>query len=173
MLAAASVALLALLATPVDIDLRLQSQQRPKVRVRARFLGGLLPPVLMTGPRKQKKRPAKKKTGQLRKSWSNTSAFPSAIGRLIKELLRAVQIRNLSINAEFGLGDPAETGALFGSLVPLAYGTSGCSQIDLSLTPDFDHARLSGTFDATLRFVPVALLPPVARFGWKLFGPAR
>lgn len=165
--------LLALLTLPVDIELRLRSDQSPKLMASVRFFGGRSSPVRIFGKGKKKETPAQKHPKQKRNSWVRASALPSSILTLVKDLIGATHVIKLSVDAEFGLGDPAETGQLYGTLSPLIYGTSGFAGADIVLRPNFDHAHLSGVLDATFRVIPIALLAPLARFGWQIFRPVR
>ena len=77
------------------------------------------------------------------------------------------------LDASFGCADPADTGEIFGLMTPFIYGTSGLSGVDMRLEPVFGEVGLRGRASLDLSFVPIALLPPAARFGWAVFGPFR
>ncbi len=93
--------------------------------------------------------------------------------RLVTELMATVRFETASLNLRFGLGDPAETGQLYGQLTPLVYSASGCPRVRIDVEPIFDEATLTGRAALDLSVVPARLIAPFLRFGWSAFGPTR
>lgn len=163
--------LLAVLACPVDLSLHLTSGPPARFLVTARLLGGMIPAIRLSGHEGKESLPGPApKVKKKRKTGARTPATLSAFTGLIRDALGAIELRQLSMRAVIGLGDPAETGQLYGMLTPLQYGPWRAGVV--SVSPDFDRAHLSGELSATLRVTPIALALPLARFGWQM-GRAR
>ena len=166
--------LVLVLVTPVRLKAQLHSAERWHYRVDAWLLGGLsprLPLVDSRRPRKPKVRqpkPKRKTAGR-----AAPAGMAKALPRLIKELLQVVHLEELRLDAGFGLPDPADTGQLYGCLVPLQYTGFLPHQASISLRPDFTGRSFDCELDGTARFTAAALLPPAIRFGWRAFGPGR
>lgn len=164
--------LAAVLILPVSVRVRAAAGPA-RVEVFARVLGGALPEFRMLdsrgGPR------AGRETTARRRARTAGPAFRTralrALPRLIGDLLGRFRIVELRAEGTFGLGDPADTGMVYGALVPFLYGGPAVSRLSLDVAPDFDRVCLEGRADATIRFRPAALLPPFVRFGWQAFGP--
>ena len=84
-------------------------------------------------------------------------ATPSLVG-IFKRFGRAVRFRRLSIDVSFGVGDPADTAVLAGYLWSFAWAFDLLPRTSLSLRPDMERARLSGSVSAELgvRLLPIA-----------------
>ena len=162
------------LLLPVELDLQLSADPAVTYLVSARALGGVAPRLTLAGSRRKRPKPAptRKKRAKSRTKSGRGPAVLSALPRLLGDLLRAIKLRSLSLRGEFGLGDPAMTGQLYGALTPLIYGCSGVSCVQVSLWPNFQCVRLNGDLKTRLRITPIALLPPFLRFVWRAFGPA-
>lgn len=171
-------ALTVLLVTPVRLHARLRTAPDLSYRIEARALGGWAPGIPLADSarpgkadtrRPKKKRPARKRSGRMAGGARMLSAAPE----FMSGLLRAVHFEHLKLDAEFGLGDPADTGQLYGYLAPLQFGLfSGAGKV-FSLRPNFERACFVGEMDAAVRFTIAAFLPPAVRFAWRVFGPAR
>lgn len=84
-----------------------------------------------------------------------------AILRVLKNLIKSVDIDRLICRISFGLNDPAETAVLSGYLWSLASAV-GLSNTNIFIDPRFDEERLEGDLAADLKarllWVVVALL---------------
>ncbi|MDH3262491.1 MAG: DUF2953 domain-containing protein [Paracoccaceae bacterium] len=169
-----ALALLALALTPVHLSVMAQSEPRPRVRIGAAPLGGLVPAIPVYDSARSKRPKEKKKPRQrgeksaCRKAGKGLPAGGGrAVARLLAELFAQIRFDHLHVEAEYGLGDPADTGQLFGWLTALAQ--VACRPgVSLALRPDFGRAVLAGEFDAAVRITPATLLPPALRFAWAL-----
>ncbi len=171
-------AVLAVLITPVWIGVRVKTAPR-HVELLLRFFGGLTPLVSLplTGGRKargQNQRAAAPRRGRqlslsARRTWRALAAAP----QLIAGLLSAIHLVSLDIDADIGLPDPGDTGQLMGLLAPILYGRPPRSRCRLQIRPDFTAPRLEGDASLMVRFIPVAFAPPILRFVWNVWGPAR
>ncbi|MEL4306273.1 DUF2953 domain-containing protein [Methanococcoides sp. LMO-2] len=84
---------------------------------------------------------------------------------LLKGLLSAIHIRDLSCDLDYGLPDPADTGMLCGYLHTLAsVFQSGCRKFHYSLNPRFADEGLDVKMSGDIRFRIASLLFPLLRF---------
>lgn len=87
---------------------------------------------------------------------------------LASGLLSTIRIEHLVVSGRLGLEDPADTGQLFGLLMPLRFMTTG-RRFAFDIEPDFDGPSLDARFDAQFRLRPVSAIPAAMRFGWRVF----
>lgn len=181
LLLAVFVVALVLLATPLCVRISAATEPQGRVRVWASTLGGWTPEVRLhdsarkvtaevTGKTKEKipdetKPRKKKKRGGGMSGKTGLRLARNAPG-LLSGLLRRFRLTRLS--ASFGLGDPADTGQVFGMLTPLLYALPGTP---ITLRPDFGATRVTGAVDATIRVIPGSLAVPLIGFGWRVFVP--
>jgi len=180
MVAAFFLILAGALLTPVKFRFFARSAPHPLFRLEARAFAGLTPSLRIADTTRERRKKSrnpkaadKKKSKKGRAMAKRAPAMLKAMPDLVAGLLKTIHFERLDIDGEFGLGDPADTGQLYGRLTPLIYGTAGSRKISVALRPDFDTARLSGTIDAMLSVRPAALLPPAIRFAWRSFGSKR
>ncbi|MCB4457910.1 DUF2953 domain-containing protein [Leisingera sp. McT4-56] len=157
------------LVSPLRIELVLRKEAGLAYSAALRPLGGFGPRIRLSGRRQP--HPAAKKPS--RKRPFDARRLVPAAARLAVAILRRIRVRALILDAEFGSGDPAETGQMFGMLAPLAYATLPARRLQVSLQPVFDRAVLSGRAELDVSLVPAALIGPAVRFGWDAFGPVR
>ncbi|NNK78141.1 MAG: DUF2953 domain-containing protein [Litoreibacter sp.] len=170
-------ALVLLLVTPLRLLIRATSQPRVNCQIAVQPLGGVCPPVQILDtakPRRKKKHAqkphqARRKKGRFPEMTRRTRAILSGAPELIGGLLRRITIDRLSLDAEFGLGDPAETGHLYGIVTPVLFGIPAISSRPVSLRPNFERATLSGDVNAQLSVIPATLARPLLRFAWHVF----
>jgi hypothetical protein len=168
-----SIALVVLL--PIHVALSWQSDPAKPSTVLVRLFGGIFPAIKVYDsdtPPKARRKSAPKAARQRkarRGGWKPKGDVLAEATGLLRRLLGAVHIDALQLDAEVGLGDPAETGQLYGQLCPLIYATRG----HVSVRPNFDRACLQGSALARLHVTPFGLIWPFIRFGWRVFGPVR
>lgn len=169
---------LLVLSLPVRLVARIENEPRLLVSVKASVLGGLLPafPVFHSDTKKTKDTtpatPAKKdkkrdKQDDGRKP-KRTLAWAKAIPNLARKLVREIAIERLWARIVVGLGDPADTGVLFGQMASLRYALAGWPILTIDVQPDFTQARLGAEAELALRFTPIRLVPPLVSFGRDL-----
>lgn len=168
---------LALLAAmPLRLELEVHKSEAWHFRAALRPFGRYGPRIALSG-RKQKSYRREEEPRDARatrkKRQVRAKGLASAAMRLIGDILRRVHIDVASFQIRFGLGDPAETGQLFGYLAPLVYGGAPCQTISFEVEPVFDRALLEGKAQLDLSIIPATLLGPLFRFGWAAFGPVR
>ena len=115
---------------------------------------------------KEEKKKPKAEREQMPKSLASVDprsfmdALP-AILRVLKNLIKSIDIDRLICRISFGLNDPAETAVLSGYLWSLASAV-GLSNTNIFIDPRFDEERLEGDLAADLKarllWVVVALL---------------
>lgn len=160
---------LVLLALATPLHLALSARTGGRIVLRLRLFGGLTPWVVLADsawPQGDAPEPAPAGPG-----WR----APSGAGlRLMRELpgfllaaLRRIRILRLTVDADLGLGDPAETGRLFGTLMPLQHALR-LPGTRIALRPDFARLRCDGVAEAVLRLIPLALIPPALALGWRV-----
>ena len=92
---------------------------------------------------------------------------------MVTDLLACVKIRSATIDGKFGLGDPGETGQMYGYLIPFIYGLPPIPPVQIDIEPAFDRAVLTGRLALDISLTPIRLLAPIARFGWAIMGSTR
>ncbi len=163
-----------LIALPLHLQVRVQSDTGTRAQVTAKPFGGAFIPLrIYDSQRKAKpKRETKKPKAKRKTRGALTRLDPSAITTLPQtagRILRTVHITDLDIDGEFGTGDPAETGQIYGQLTPILYG----SGLNIRLRPNFDLACLRGTLRAHISVIPIAFAWPMVGLLWRMFGPFK
>ena len=167
------------LITPVLLRVHLTNSPLFAYRVEMHALGGLAPRLtLAKGPSedvfaKHKAKQAKPKQRKSSRPKRMNGALIRALPELVRGILRHVHVAELHIDADYGLGDPADTGQLCGLLMPLQYASPLPASALLDLRPDFTRACLKGSMTAAVRVTVATFLVLVLRFAWRAFGPGR
>jgi len=121
-----------LVITPIHVMLSWQNDPAKRATVLLRLFGGVSPKIKVydsTRPSKPDK-PARKRRKRKRRQtgrqrWNlRGDILPDAV-TLLRRVFGAIHIDLLHVDAEVSLGDPAETGQLYGQLCPLIYTTGG------------------------------------------------
>lgn len=121
---------------------------------------------------KRKRTPKKKTTSIAPKRYLQTRTIEAGLN-LVKELLKHLHFKRAVIIAEFGFDDPAETGQVYGALLPIMYSVNSPAGFKLVAQPQFDHRCLKGEADVHIHVTPVSLVIPILGFVWQTFGPKR
>lgn len=164
------------LTTPVKLAFTVRTSPRWQLKIAARLLGGLMPAILIhnSARRRRKKKTPKAKKKRLammpRHAMVRVPRVIAAAPRLLAGLLRPIYLERLTVDADIGLADPADTGQLFGLLSAVNYSRPPTSAVSLLVRPDFARPCVSGELDAELSFIPLAFIPPGVRFAWRVFG---
>lgn len=186
-LLALGLALLLALALPVRLRLHARSQPVRRLRLELGLLAGMGPSIAMVDTSRRAKPPkaAKKPEPVRRRKRKKARTVGIGAGRglrmaraapgLLGGVLRQVRVERFIVDCVFGLGDPAETGQVFGLLAPFQYGSQWAwgRATRVVFTPDFDRRCLEGEADVALAVTPLRLLSPALRFAWAVFGPRR
>lgn len=170
------VSLAAIISLPVKLRFLAQTGPHPDFRLEVSLLGGITPALPITDGERTKKKPKKQKPKKEKKKSGGPNTdrvmrMIKAAPDLVIDLLRQFHFEHLSVQGVFGLGDPAETGQLYGRLMPFIYGPCFSEKISIAIRPDFEKAHLSGAADAVISVTPATLFPPAIQFTWRSFGP--
>lgn len=162
------------LVLPVRVQCTWQSDPAKHAMIHLRPFGGVFPAICVYDSSRKKTdnpKPPRRKHKKNRKTGGITlrSIALSDVVDLLTRFMHAFQIEVLQLDAEFGLGDPAETGQLYGQLTPLIY----LSGPHVRLTPNFAETCLRGRALVHFRFTLVGLMWPFVRFGWRVLRPVR
>ncbi len=169
-LGVAVLALVILLVTlPIRIMASWQSEPAKQATILLRPFGGISPPIKVYDSTRKQKRAGRKARKPKKKGRALRGNVLAEAVRLLRNVLGAFHFEALHLQVEFGLGDPAETGQLFGQLCPVIYGSGA----DVRLVPNFDKICLHGRALARVRVRPIAVVWPFVGFGWRVFGPGR
>lgn len=93
-----------------------------------------------------------------------TEDLPLAVTRLLRDLVRAVQVDRVGIQAGFGFGSPAETGKVYGQLKAAFAWTYATERIHVDIQPDFHAIGFEGGADVQIRARTWDLLRPLIVF---------
>jgi len=177
-------ALLIVAAFPVRLLMRAGSE--PAImHLRLQVLGGVVPMITLVDtsrpkPAHKRRRKVERKARKAAKHKARQKpGRPSRRDRalrllraapaFLRDLLAQLRVEVCRGQLWFGLPDPADTGHIYGLLVPFALASQG----RVHLSPDFDAPCLRAEGDCVVSVVPLRLLGPVLRFGWAGFGSTR
>ncbi len=94
-----------------------------------------------------------------------TRGLMRRICHLIRDLIKSVHFREVSVDLQISLGDPAETGMLFAMLAPMTVLIGSVSRFPLSSQPTIqDEPCLGGCCSGTVRVVPLRSAVPIVQF---------
>jgi hypothetical protein len=181
--------LLLLLVTPIDLAFNINRTQQFHGRINVHWLFGLLRfHIDIPGEsRKKKPKPAPKptsvkKTGKQRTGSSQIlailkqSAFRKRLFQFAKDLLHATHSHELALFLRIGLGDPADTGRLWGILGPLGPMLTSIHSLHISIEPEFLEEVFEFRSQGKFRLIPLEfiilavafLLSPPSRRAWRI-----
>ncbi|MCR9087802.1 MAG: DUF2953 domain-containing protein [Rhodobacteraceae bacterium] len=172
-LAAVLFLILLVLCLPLRLELMLRKQADWQYSVRLRPFGRIGPSISLSG-KKTGAEPKAGDTQQDRKRRRRGGPFGAqrmlrAVVRLLMDILYRIRIGQLTLDARFGLGDPAATGQTYGALMPVVYAAAAFPGVRMNLVPVFDIAELTGAARLNVSLIPVTLIGPALRFGWQAF----
>lgn len=166
------------LTTPVKLALTMQTSPKWRLNTSVRLIGGLTPAISFHGdddggrPAKARKTRKARKRASRRLSTGLLRAI-SAAPQFLAESLRCIHLDRLSVDADVGLGDPADTGQFFGMITAVMPAMPSKQNVSIVIRPDFIEPRAAGRLDAELSFVPLALFAPGVRFAWRMLRSRR
>lgn len=157
----------ALLCVPIHVDVWLRREETLEVRALSRW-GALRIPSsgkaasqdARAAPRTARaargRRPRKQRR-KLRALLFSRDFLPSLV-RLFRRLLRQLRPRSVRLELRAGLDNPADTGWLWGKLMPLVALLWALDAESITLEPDFSKPCLTLNGHASIRVVPGLLL---------------
>lgn len=170
---------LAALLSPVDFDVSLHTERDARFKIVARPFFGIGPAIRLNrtktdgakterAPKRRKKKRKSRSFRRLPKAFN----FPAAVD-FLGQILQSVKLRELSLKADIGLDDPADTGLLYGAFAPMMYGMYGLERCSVDVRPVFDAPCHKIELDGSVRLVPLRIVGALVQFGWRLFGPFK
>ena len=144
------------LSTPIRLAFAVGTSPKWRLTIAARLLGGLTPPIPIhdsarrTGKKRKRKAKHKKPTARPRRSPARRARAIAAAPRLLAGLLRPIRLERLTVDADIGLADPADTGHLAGLLAALNASRPPASPVSIAVRPDFTGPRASLNMDSFL-----------------------
>lgn len=171
------VVLVAVAVMPVRLRCALRSEPERRTVVIARPLAGSTLPIRLydsaraDAARRSQSRKKIPRQSVLRGAARQTAAVFRQNPQLVLDFLRPVHFKRLAVDADVGLGDPADTGQLLGLFEAARYTCPLSQGISVHVRPDFEQMRLSGRLSAEISLIPIAFVPPGIRLAWRVFGP--
>ncbi|MEJ2636702.1 MAG: DUF2953 domain-containing protein [Calditrichia bacterium] len=162
--------LLLLLSIPVDFIFQFDSRQSPALHFQigwlfslARFKIGkkkkIKPKRKNPDKKKAKKRGRKKGASKFRFLGLITEALLRRVFRLLLDIFRAIHFRKVGADIRAGLGEPADTGMIFGLTSPVFLLLPNSVQSQIRLSPDFgDEAVFAGDASGSIRLWPIEII---------------
>ncbi len=156
---------IALLAVPIDLVFLVERGGESRSRARVNWLWGLLGKDIHRGEKKPEKEP-KKRRRRVRPFLSamRSKGFVRRALRFLRDLLRRVKVRDLTLDAQVGLGDPFQTGMLFALVGPATVSLTALPTASVSVRPGFDVDGFMGRFSGDVRVVPLSVIALIAGF---------
>ncbi|MDH5638310.1 MAG: DUF2953 domain-containing protein [Nitrospinota bacterium] len=175
--------IVALLAIPVEIAFNIQRRETFHIAVSIGWLFGVIRTPLpnngskpSSGQRKEKKG---RKGGRGRKALSvaRNSRFRRRVIRLLRDILGAIRMPGFTLRARLGLGDPADTGMLWGFVGPLVAVLTDVRSAVICIEPEFMYELFEFDCRGKVRVIPIQfvyiailfiLSPITIRMLWEL-----
>jgi hypothetical protein len=166
--------LLLALAMPLRLELQVTREEAVQFTAALRPFGRFGPRIAFSDRSKTPKQHKTSKKPAERSRWKlNPKRMARAAIHLAGDLIGCVRFEAATVDVRFGLGDPAETGQVYGQMTPLIYGTSGLPRVHVNVRPEFGDAVLKGRAALDVSLIPLYIFPPFVRFAWTAFGPSR
>ncbi len=163
----------ALLFVPITVEVAIHRDQELEMSAAMRW-GKLAIPSSPRrsggGAGKPARKPVRATASRLR--WRRLRAllfsrdFLPSLNRLARRLLGQMKPRNVRLRLEAGLGDPADTGRLWGLLAPFIAQLWAFDTQSIELEPAFSRRCLRLDCHATIRVVPGLLLAVLLGYGF-------
>jgi len=163
-----------LISIPVDFIFRFDSFRSPSFRFQMGWFFSLV--KIKIGEKKKKppkpKKPKKKKAKKKKKGKSNiqlarliTRSLLFRVLRLVRDVLGSFNLMHIDADLEAGLGEPADTGMVFGAVWPLLALMPVSLRQQIRLSPNFGtEPVLAGTANGDIRIRPILIIFVILRF---------
>lgn len=156
-----------LLIIPVEIRFSYKNIDNPEKRAGLSLLFGLISfriyPRKFAKPGMEKvkhKPPAEKHKGGLSKIKKviGNRKFLSITYSTLRRLLSSLKPSLSRFNLRFGIGDPADTGMLWGLMGPAAGTIYGLTDIEFNIVPDFLDSSFDLDTEGRITIIPIEIL---------------
>ena len=170
-LASLAVVIVLVLCIPLDAVLHIDIHGRPKFQIRLAWLFGLVSKEITRA--KKKKPKEKKRKGRIKARTIfkilRTRGLLGQLRRLLWDIFRRFNIRDLRVNFRVGLDDPADTALLFALIGPATFFLGSSRVHEIRIEPSFeDEVVFEGYLHGAVRLVPIQLATPILRFVFSL-----
>lgn len=172
-LAVASVAVLSILCVPARISVMFDTQSQPMCLVKVALFGGLLPVISTAGEPQDDSNDRLERPASRRFSSSDRRRVTAFVPHMLREMpgliskiARRVKLERVDARIRFGLSDPADTGIIYGTMIPILNLIGVPERSDLVLHPEFGSEVFDGHGHIGARFVPIALIAAMVNFAW-------
>jgi len=170
-LASLAVVIVLVLCIPLDAVLHIDIHGRPKFQIRLAWLFGLVTKEITRA--KKKKPKEKKRKGRIKARTIfkilRTRGLLGQLRRLLWDIFRQLNIRDLRVNFRVGLDDPADTALLFALIGPATFFLGSSRVHEIRIEPSFeDEVVFEGYLHGAVRLVPIQLATPILRFVFSL-----
>jgi len=164
--------LLFLVSVPVDFILQFHSSRRPPLC----FLIGWLFGLFKFNIRKKKKKSPNHKISEHKKPQGKSQSkiryigvlakrLPFRVLRLAEDIFHSLHFRTIEIDLKAGLGEPADTGIVWGMVYPLLTLIPNSCLQKIRLIPDFsDEPVLEGDACVYIRLWPIEIILAALKF---------
>lgn len=162
--------LIALLAIPLTLNFQLSWKHVFERDIKLQWAFGL---VRLRIPFRQPKSPSpqgealEQRIDRLERSYSKRQNFFAVVRqktfrrriiRFISDLWHTVHKRNLTLRIRVGLGDPADTGQLWGILGPVAGILANVQEASITIEPEFLDATFELNSSGSIRIIPLQMV---------------
>ena len=164
-------AIVVALAIPVQLEVFVELTDRLRGHVRLRWWFAVIniTPASTVAPRQPAavapRRSGVPPTGRGRSAVAalRTRGLVPRAMRLVRDLLGLIHVHGFRLRARYGLGDPADTGQLCGTLAPLL-ALASARGMDVRCLPEFTDAVIDGSCSGTIAVRPLSVLALVIAF---------
>lgn len=152
-----------LISIPIDCKFQFDSSRSPSFNFQIGWLFSLV--KIDTGHKgkkstKRPKRPRKKKKGLSKIQFAKLITKPLVLRflRLAKDVFHSLHFKQINADIRTGLGEPADTGMLFGSIFAAFPFLAASHQEQIQISPDFgDEPVFEGSSIGIVRFWPIEI----------------
>jgi len=162
--------LLGLLAIPIDLVYRVSWRGKLQGELQLSWLFHLLrvriplertpstqPPKQTRNLQKHRRKSHSKYRTNPLAAWRHRS-FRRRIIRFLQDLWQAIHKRDMYLQLQIGLDDPADTGQLWAVMGPLSAVLTQIQTVQIDIVPDFSDSHLEITSYGDIRIIPLQLL---------------
>jgi len=166
------VVLVALLWSPIDVDVAARRDPAFGVQVRVSWLFGLVTTESKSTreesphPRSPSPETSDDGSGSFSKLMriARSRGFLAGVARFVRRLVTGVEIRRARLWARAGFDDPGDTGRFLAIFFPVTQYLQPSSRYSVDLEPDFHEAVFLFDARTVLRIVPARVIGPALAF---------
>jgi hypothetical protein len=151
------------LFSPLDISMSIDTDSSREPSLRLAWLFGFF----RFQPRKRPRGPQKPDMSSAFRIL-RVKGMGRGVAKLLRTILRRLEVRDFEAELTIGLDDPADTGMLIGVLTPAGIALSQLTGRPFTIRPSFGGAVFEGRGAITVRVFPVRVLPATVRFLYSM-----